>query len=311
MAKWDAYKISIPGSVRKLSDGYEFDKVYHVAHLRASRRILEDGFLRAGLVNDDSLLDKTRTCVTFMSANYWTNGSIYGTVRWTYSWPELVAGKRFYWVEDRTDYTYPIYRILVSDREPAQVPGLTPYDPAVDEGPLRTQGGIWYWNSDGKVSEFLFDGDLQLDDCKDFDFVRHHDRYCYLSGTCFEKRYDAQGAASQTMAFVFGNDIRSLDTILQRGNRWNESRRLSSVVDDGLGKFYSHLGLGQKKPDGTIADPDESLAIVRGAMALYGTGQFGRAKDLVWQLKDVDVLEAAIVRIVNEHFSMDDWSFDW
>ena len=246
-----------------------------------------------------------------MSANYWSNGSIYGTVRWTYSWSDLVADKRFYWVEDRTDYAYPIYRILVSDREPAQVPGLTLYDPAVDEGPLRTRDGVWYWNSTGKVSEFLFDGDLRLDDCKDFNFVRHNDRYCYLHGSCSEKNYDAQDAASQTMAFVFGNNIRSLDAILQRGNRWDKSRRLSSVVDDGLGKFHSRLGIGQKKPAGVIFDPDASVAIVRGAMALYGTGQFGRAKDLVSQLRDLGVLEAAIIRIVNDHFGTDDWTFGW
>jgi hypothetical protein len=311
MAKWDAFKIDIPGSVRRSGDGHAFDEVFHVAHLRASRRILEDGYLRAGLVNDGSLLDETRTCVTFMSANSWTDGSVYGTVRWTYSWPELVANKRFYWVEARTNNAYPIYRILVSDRDPDELPALTPYDPVVDEGPLRTQGGVWYRNSMNKVSEFLFDGDLRLDDCKDFDFVRHHPKFCYLRGSCSEKHYYPQDAASQTMAFVFGNGIRSLDAILERGNKWDKSRRFSSVVDDGLAEFYRRLGTGQKKPAGDIHDPDESVAIVRGAMALYGTGQFRPAKDLIWQLRDVEVLEAAIVRIVNDHFETNEWTFGW
>lgn len=62
MAEWDTYRCKIPTSAgRKPGDAPALTTVYHVVHLPTARRILEDGRLRAGLVYDESKLNRSRT----------------------------------------------------------------------------------------------------------------------------------------------------------------------------------------------------------------------------------------------------------
>ncbi|MNW09308.1 hypothetical protein D3C71_2062770 [compost metagenome] len=49
------------------------------------------------------------------------------------------------------------------------------------------------------------------------------------------------------------------------------------------------------------------MALVRGALALWGTGQIARAKDIVRNLESDEVLVKAIETIVEEHFEIKDW----
>jgi hypothetical protein len=307
MADWDRYKIAKPKSGENGAVPTAFDLVAHIAHTKGARRILEDGFLRAGLVNDGSKLDTSRTCVTFFSANTWGEGYIYGNVAWRYDWETLVRGKNVYWVEDNTNYHYPIYRFLISGLKSAAFPGLTPYDPEVDEGPLRNIEGKWFYNADRVVSEFLIDGDLELDQCKEFDFVQHHAKYCRSSG-CVEKGMTAALAEAQTIAYVLGNEIRTLDRILQRPARWRADKRITDCVPDGLAEFSRQVaGIRHQHLKGTIKDQDCGIRIVRGAMSLFGAGQRIRARELISDLENGEVFVAAITEIVREHFSLPDW----
>lgn len=307
MPEWDKYSISIPGDGLNAVQGTQFERVSHIAHLKEARRVLEDGFLRAGLVNDGSRLDATRTCVNFFSANTWAYGSIYGSVAWHYDWKALIRGRRIYWVEEKTNYRYPIYRFLISELRPNALPDLTPYDPATDLGPLREKGGVWYFNNSDRVSEFLIDGDLDLNDCIEFDFVQHHSKHC-RNGQCDEKGKRSVRAMAEAMAFVFGSDTHTLDQILQRSARWRKDKRLSDCVPDGLAELYCRFaGLKEDHFTGNIQDGEFSAALVRGAMALYGSGQPERAKKLVSALKSGEILETAMKRIVEEHFGIDDY----
>lgn len=76
MKEWEKYKIK--GELAKA--GAELDTVRHIAHVPAARRIIEDQKVKAGLVYDESRLNKSRISVTWVSANTWAFGSIYGTV---------------------------------------------------------------------------------------------------------------------------------------------------------------------------------------------------------------------------------------
>ena len=108
MHEWANYAISKPGSSNAGFAVREFGAVRHIARPKQSRRILEDGYLRAGLVNDGGPLEVSRTCVNFLSPNTWTGGSIYGNVEWTYDLGLLAAAKNLYWVNAKTRYNHPI-----------------------------------------------------------------------------------------------------------------------------------------------------------------------------------------------------------
>jgi len=85
--EWETYKIS---------DKYaELATVKHIVHLPVARRIIEDGKIKSGLIFDKSRLNKTRISVTWLSANDWSHGSLYGTVEFQFSWEKLAKHKRF------------------------------------------------------------------------------------------------------------------------------------------------------------------------------------------------------------------------
>ena len=142
-------------------------------HLPAARRILEDGRLRGGLIYDESRLRKSRICVTWLSANTWGLGSIYGNVQFAFPWKRQIRKRHCYWVEVMTGYRPRAYRILLSDRDLSESKYVREYDPASNRGPLRERGGAWYWNNQF-TSEFMVEADIDLDQCTGFDFISHH-----------------------------------------------------------------------------------------------------------------------------------------
>lgn len=175
--EWESYKINIPQGTRRSGDGEAFENVNHVVHLAAARRILEDGRLKAGLVYDESVLKSSRIGVTWLSANTWGLGSIYGNVQFTFPWSKLIAGRNCYWVEVMADYRPPAFRILFTDRDLSDSAYIKSYDPSSDDGPLRQDKGIWYRNPN-YTSEFMLEADIPLDDCIGLDFIQHHSTIC-------------------------------------------------------------------------------------------------------------------------------------
>lgn len=160
--EWTPYRIRIPEATRRRSrDGIILETVHHVVHVPTARRILEDNRLRAGLIYDESRLNRSRMCVTWVSANTWGPGSIYGNVQFSFAWSDLIRDRRVYWVEAMPDYSPRAYRLLLTDRDLSASRHVTPYDPASDEGPLRERDGVWYWNGN-YTSEFMIDADLPL-----------------------------------------------------------------------------------------------------------------------------------------------------
>jgi hypothetical protein len=137
--EWETYKIS---------DKYaELATVKHIVHLPVARRIIEDGKIKSGLIFDKSRLKKSRISVTWLSANDWSPGSLYGTVEFQFSWEKLVKNKRIYWVEAMPSYHPAAFRFLLTfDEVTSEL--VTKYDPEKDNGPFRKVDGRWRWHPD-------------------------------------------------------------------------------------------------------------------------------------------------------------------
>ena len=301
--EWSRYRISFPDTEnRKFTEGRVLETIYHVAHVPGARRILEDGRLKAGIVYDESKLRKSRVAVTWLSANSWAYGSIYGNVEFSFSWKKIAAGRNFYWLEDMQSYRPPAYRILLSDRE-LNSKYVQPYDPETDKGPLRKKDGLWYWNGD-YTSEFMLERDIALEECTSFNFVSHHPEYCSLDGSaCEYLGAPSHRIAGRILASIFGNDLNTIDHVLKR----SESR-LRETVDAGVTGIVDALGSKDERFTGGIKSPDSRRAVVKGALALFGTRQVKAARALIAILKSKDVFETALTELVNEHFGISGWA---
>jgi hypothetical protein len=292
MSEWSQFGLVFQrGATPK--DASELETVYHIVHAKTCRRILEDERLRAGIIGDESVLKTTRISVVWTSANHWAYGSFYGNVRFGFDWARFAQGKNIYWVE-AIAYGNPAYRLMVTDRNLAN--GLvTPYNPETDEGPLRKVAGIWYWNH-RYTSEFMIDRDVSLREATTLDFVRHS--RCRESRSCGDEKIGEYRIAGQVIAFILGNSIHCVDHLLTK------EERLTSSAFQGLSEISMSL-TAKKDCFGGSLDKDESVAaVLRGALALHGSGQVMDAKNLMKTIRTRDAFNAALERIIQEHFGI-------
>jgi hypothetical protein len=311
MAEWSAYGLIFPkGSKSPSAGGQVLETIYHVAHVSGARRILEDGYLKAGLVHDKSKLNKSRIAVTWLSANTWAYGSLYGNVQFSFSWAEQIAKKRFYWVEAMPSYSPAAYRILITDRDLSQSKYVLPYDPTTDKGPLRKRDGVWYWNGD-YTSEFLVEQDISLDECTAFDFITHHTQYCSLHGsTCPDLGSQPDRSGGRVLAVILGNNLHSIDDVLKMPSRYDPDRELSDAVDLGINGIVKALGSKADRFGGAIRLEASRKSVLRGALSLYGSGQVKAARELISLLKSKSIFETALSEVVNEHFKISGWTLE-
>jgi hypothetical protein len=126
MKEWEEFGIKGDPATQ----GAPLTIVRHIAHVPTAQRLIEDGEIKAGLVYDESRLNKSRISVTWLSANWWNQGSIYGTVEFQFDWKGLVAGQRIYWVEVIKKYNPPAYRFLLTPGEIKCSDPCRPHRPA-------------------------------------------------------------------------------------------------------------------------------------------------------------------------------------
>jgi len=183
----------------------QLEYVFHVAHLETARRILVDAKLQAGLVFDDSKLNKERILVNWLSPNIWVNGSRYGNVEFGFDFAKLIEDKRFYWVEVMRKYHPPACRILITYSNYSGT--LQVYDPKVGDGPwwYDTSTDSHWWNGNYCI-EFMVEENLLLKRCKGVSFVTHHETLCNLGG-CSEMKLYKVYAASRFIARVLGEGL--------------------------------------------------------------------------------------------------------
>jgi len=312
MAEWTQYgcKISAAKLVRP-GDCASLEDVYHVAHVPDARRIIEDRKIKARLVYDESKLNQTRMHVCWVSANYWSTGSIYGTVSFNFRWADLVKDKQIYWVEAMPAYRPHAYRFLLTDRNPGTLKHVTIYDPKNADGPLRQQGDTWLWNGD-YTAEFMIDEDIPLRLCKKLEFIPHNPNTCRLfKSSCKERSQDWTETAAQLMGYLIGTGTTNINDALTPDVGLPSGKRVMTMVTGGLGKLW--IKLGGNKPNsfvGPVNSVESAMLIVRSAVLQYGLGNIPEARNLVFMLSNTQLFETAMERLVQEHFNMPDYKVD-
>lgn len=309
MTEWKKYSIQIPPANSKSDDVSEFDRVYHVAHISSARRILEDGQIRAGLIYDESRLNSSRTSVSWFSANTWGNGSIYGSVEFSFDWRDLSAGKKLFWVE-AMNYNPTAFRILFTKRSKDGTGLLQPYNPLSDDGPLRRKKDVWYRNS-RLTSEFMIDENIDLGRCIDLQFITHNQDICRLhKGACNEKALSVHRVGGRVLAFLIGNDLHVVDHVLKRPSCFDGKRPLSEAVDTAVSGLLSELASEKDRLGGAIRSKASRGAVMRGALALFGADQKTAAIELVSLFATKDIFRKALEETINEHFGMTGWQIE-
>ena len=193
----------------------ELKEVRHVAHVADACSILLDGQINASVFEGDGKLASYPKPVTWLSANTWARGSIYGNVEFVFDWQEIIDGRRLYWID--TVYRRSItYQILLTSNRARRGVGV-PYKPVIHRGPVVCEDQHWLWNGDSRVAEFILDSELSLAQCKRIDFVDHCQDYCKNQGVnCHDLTLYKSSARMQLMAFVLANECHNADEVLRR-----------------------------------------------------------------------------------------------
>lgn len=306
--EWHSYRCSVPAAGKKnwhKGDCSILDKVYHIAHVPDACRILEDGEIKARLIGDESRLRKTRTSVSWVSANSWAYGSIYGNVQFEFRWQDLIKDKRAYWVEAMTGYKPTAYRYLITDRNLDESKHVQHYDPEVDKGPLRLRSGTWYCNVENLTSEFMLDMNIPLSKCCSVQFVRHHPSICRLHGSsCRDRTLSPDSAGAQVLAYVIGRRLgRTRHCFLRQSA--DGTKKPGFTIRDGLQHLFEDLNDGVS---GVINSSERSRKVLRGALLLYGAGQEDDARDLATVLGSPTVLKKGLEHLARQYLRLDEFT---
>lgn len=294
-SEWEKYKISDKFA--------ELNTVKHIVHLPVARRIIEDGKIKSGLVFDKSRLKRSRISVTWLSANDWFDGSLYGTVEFQFSWEKIVKNKKIYWVEAMPSYHPPAFRFLLTLDEITSEQ-VTKYDPEKDIGPLRKVDGQWRWHPD-YCSEFMVADDFAISETVGIDFVHHHQKYCRTkSWGCIEQTANPspQATSGKLLAYILAHGVQDLDKHLapDAGGR-------NEILD--MASTWLWTVLDNVKYVGPLNSDGECDSLVKGAFALFGVDKIDDGKQLLALIASSGEAHAALARLVRRHFDTPSWDF--
>ena len=303
--EWSRYAVGAPSQRPNWTnpDCQPFDTVYHICHIEDACRIFEDRRIRSSLVWDESKLRNTRTCVSWVSPNRWYGGSIYGSIRFEFDWQELIAGKRFFWVEGMNRYNPAAYRILISGNDHEQS-GLTPYRSRNRNGPLffDSKAKVWYRNGNF-TGEFLIDDDLWLEECRKVGFEDHHPRICRAEeGSCkyLEKKRREAGAA--LLGRLIGHNIARPKKLFL------DSESKHTRLHDEAAEAWAHLKKSlrvQKGQAGTLAhDHPAALYLATAILDRFGSGRPKGAQELCNLFRSTEELSVALTNRGMNAFGM-------
>ena len=304
---WKAYKCGTVSSNPNWTnpDCIPTMSVFHTAHVNDALRIVEDGYIRSSLVWDESRLNNTRTCVSWVSPNTW-NESIYGNVRFEFDWPSLAAGKRFYGVEIVTHYNPTAYRILVTDKEHSES-GIKEFQIDKDEGPLYYSKADKVWYSNGVYNgELMIEADLPLELCKQIDFVTHHNHICnkFLPrknrGMCPELGLPFSKAAPRFLSNILGSENRTIDSLLKDIKK---SHSLNFGTLNGVVDLFSDLINGWT-PSTMPARDKEHKVLLQAALLTYASGKAVEAKEVLNLLGSPNKVLKSGEGLIDSHFGV-------
>jgi hypothetical protein len=297
---WTEYACALPTPASRVGACVKLDRIYHVTHTNSALRILDDCEVGKRLISDESVLNKTRTTVVWLSPDFWNDGFRYGNVRFAYDFADIVAKRKIYWVE-AIRYSNHACRFIVSDKDLSHLP-VVPYDPAAEDGPLRFSNGNWWRN--GKVTtEIMLDDDLPLANCRAVDFVLHHPRQCAVhGGGCRDKGSDGHDAAARFMAYVLARDIDCVDDAM----KITEPRQgLSFAAESGLMRLMLRLDAISNKLGGALKSETSADAALRAALLQFAVGDKDGAKRTACLIGSDDLVRHRLAKLSFDRFGIE------
>jgi hypothetical protein len=300
VAQWNKYAVGTPSTRPNWTnaDCQPLESVHHICHVTDAFRMLEDGKIRSSLIWDESRLNNTRTCVSWLSPNSWTNGSLYGNVEFHFEWRAMIKNKNFFWVEGMDGYRPPAFRILITDKR--QVADLTPYEVGGGDGPLffdRTSKQ-WFWNGE-LTGEFMFDEDLSLERSTGIGFCNHNEQICRKDGSACEDhklRGNEAGLRLISKAVAQGVIRPSNVQLFMDGNNLNQNSD-RSVLD-----ILYRLA---KLPTGGSVEEGDAAALPLATAILHRLGRGQKAAPLATLFKSTSELELAVRKRMAKAFEME------
>lgn len=281
------------------------ESIDHITHMESANRALSDGTIKAGLVFDESKLNRDRIRVVWLSPNDWSGagGSRYGNVKFSFDWKTIILGKKYYWVESIA-YRVAAARILVTDSN--YDVKLLPYDPSRGDGPwwFDKSDDTHYWNGNHCL-EIMYEGDLSLGKVEKVDFVDHHRNFCNIAGSncpnCGLKRDMASGR------FLAQIVARQLDSSQLK---W---------VSDGAPGFVLIQAFSRIKHDferlsktvqfnGNIRPVDSAaLPISRAILVAYSYDDVEETSALMGLMPSLENTTDLCAKTISEVFGLSDW----
>jgi hypothetical protein len=301
MAEWSTYDFSTVDRWHAVP----LDRVFHIAHVKHARQILEEGRIAARPVYDESRLNKSRIHVVWLSPNDWTNGSFYGNVRFQFDWGEIIRRKQIYWVE-AIKYSPHAPRFLITDRDPKLLAidsDVWDYDPRTDDGPLKHVGANWFWN--GRITlELMLEQDIHLRDCVRADVVKHHHRICRIyGGGCKEVRRDISEAGAELLGYLVGAACHEIDDAITSDIGLPDNQRYHSDLQFPVmwlkGKLFKGVNF-----TGPIKSKNNAASLIRAACLQVAFGDLDSAKATMALIGSEDVATNSLEEIIQTHFGL-------
>lgn len=277
-------------------------RVWHNTHLTPAVRIGQDRRITGGLIHDGKLRE-TRTEVVYVTPKSWGGGSIYGSFCFEMEWREIAKNRRLYWVEENLSYENPISRFLLSWNEVSHLP-VTPYDPEVDDGPLRLFGGRWFWMG-SSVPEIVVDDPINTISLTQLTFDTHRDGYCHPTrGTSCRERgvggsWDAQ---TSFLARLLGDPAIGMEDLMVRDGAFTHG------VYSALVTLYRRL-FSKQAWGGPLADDELGRDAVVSACFAYHLGDRERSRRMLGLLETEDRAERVFLELIRDRFAFP--SFAW
>ncbi|PNG24663.1 hypothetical protein CR492_17685 [Methylocella silvestris] len=298
MAEWSAYDFTILGR-----NSASVTEVTHVAHIPDARKIADDGQVTARPIYDESRLNKTRVHVSWVSGNTWSNGSIYGTVEFAFSWDRLISGKEIYWIE-AIDYRPTAFRFLITDRGRPSIPQAVLYDPDVDDGPLKRRGSDWFRNS-ALTSEFMIEDNLAISFCQKITFVQHHSNICRLKGnSCHEKEFTWVKSAALFVGYLIGTRNTTLNSLITPDVGLPKGRLSTTMLRGAASGLYFGIAGKKSRFTGHIGAGKEARYLFRASALQFAMGDTSGAHKTASLLASQETFEVAMNEVLERHFEV-------
>jgi hypothetical protein len=171
----------------------------------------------------------------------------------------------------------------------------------------RLRNKVWYCNIQDRVSEFMLDRNIPLSLCRSVEFIKHRPDICRLNGSrCKDRTRKWYSTGAQVLAFILGRGLRSVRHCFCQDR--DGSRKPGLTVRDSLEHLFDDLnGDGV---NGVIKSSSRSETILRGALLLYGTGQYSDARDLAAVLSSSSVLKKALETLAGHYLKLEGFLLD-